>query len=150
MSNGIQPACCRVDLIDHINVPPESEIIMAGKPIDNLDLIKTGLVEPSMQFVENTGLLVAKVLIDPKSGKKIPLRFINLSKERISVYKDTVTAVLQPVEYVDSEKVNLTNGPRGEKTCRRGVANYTGADQPEHPRSLISAFVIRFFESIIR
>ena len=27
--------------------------------------------------------------------------------------------------------------------------NNTGADQPAHPRSLISAFVIRFFESII-
>ena len=26
----------------------------------------------------------------------------------------------------------------------------TGADQPAHPRSLISAFVIRFFESIVR
>ena len=107
MSNGIQPTCCRVALIDHINVPPESEIIVAGKPIDNLDRSKPGLVEPSMQFVENTGLLVAKVLVDPKSGK-IPLRFINLSKEPISVYKDTVTAVLQPVEYVDTEKVNVS------------------------------------------
>ena len=35
-------------------------------------------------------------------------------------------------------------GPRREKTCLRGVANNTGADQPAHPRSLISAFVIRF------
>ena len=30
-----------------------------------------------------------------------------------------------------------------------GFANNTGADQPAHPRSLISAFVIRFFESTI-
>ena len=29
------------------------------------------------------------------------------------------------------------------------VANNTGADKPVHPRSLISAFVIRFLESII-
>ena len=28
-------------------------------------------------------------------------------------------------------------------------ANNTGADQPAHPRSLISAFVIRFLKSII-
>ena len=40
-------------------------------------------------------------------------------------------------------------GPRREKTCLRGFANNTGADQPAHPRSLISAFVIRFLESII-
>ena len=62
-----------------------------------------------MQFVENTELLVAKVLIDPKSGK-IPKDFINFSIGVILVYKDTVTAVLQLVENVDSEKVNLTNG----------------------------------------
>ena len=30
-----------------------------------------------------------------------------------------------------------------------GFANNTGADKPAHPRSLISAFVIRFSESII-
>ena len=40
-------------------------------------------------------------------------------------------------------------GPQREKTCVRGFANNTGADQPAHPRSLISAFVIRFLESII-
>ena len=38
----------------------------------------------------------------------------------------------------------LKNGPRREKTCLRGFANNTGADQPAHTRSLISAFVIRF------
>ena len=40
-------------------------------------------------------------------------------------------------------------GPRREKTCLWGFANDTGADQPAHPRSLISAFVIRYLESII-
>ena len=45
--------------------------------------------------------------------------------------------------------VRIPFGPRREKTCLRGVANNTGADQPAHPRSLISAFVIRFLESTI-
>ena len=43
----------------------------------------------------------------------------------------------------------ISNGPRREKTCLRRCANNTGADQPAHPRSLISAFVIRLLESII-
>ena len=38
---------------------------------------------------------------------------------------------------------------RREKTCLRGFANNTGADQPAHSRSLISAFVIRFQVSTI-
>ena len=40
-------------------------------------------------------------------------------------------------------------GSRREKTCLRKVANNKCADQPAHPRSLISAFVIRLLESII-
>ena len=40
-------------------------------------------------------------------------------------------------------------GPQREKTCIWGFANNKGADQPAHLRSLISAFVIRFLESII-
>ena len=40
-------------------------------------------------------------------------------------------------------------GPRRKKTCLRGVGNNKGADQPAHQCSLISAFVIRFLESII-
>ena len=40
-------------------------------------------------------------------------------------------------------KANIIIGPRREKTCLRGFANNTGADQPAHPRNLISAFVIR-------
>ena len=44
---------------------------------------------------------------------------------------------------------DMRYGPRREKTCLRGFANNTGADQPALPRSLISAFVILFLESII-
>ena len=40
-------------------------------------------------------------------------------------------------------------GPRREKPCLRELANSKGADQPAHPRSLISAFVIRFLENFI-
>ena len=42
-----------------------------------------------------------------------------------------------------------TNGPRCEKPCLREFANNKGSDQPEHPRSLISALVIRLLESTI-
>ena len=38
---------------------------------------------------------------------------------------------------------------RHEKTCHPGFANNTGADQPAHPRSLISACVVPFLESSI-
>ena len=40
-------------------------------------------------------------------------------------------------------------GPCHEKTCLRRFANNKGADQPAHPRSLISAFVILVLKSTI-
>ena len=40
-------------------------------------------------------------------------------------------------------------GPRRKKTCLRGFVNNKGADQPAHPRRLISAFVFGLLESII-
>ena len=40
-------------------------------------------------------------------------------------------------------------GPRRKKTCLRRFANNTSADQPAHPCSLISAFVIHLLKSII-
>ena len=45
----------------------------------------------------------------------------------------------------DVTMVNL--GLDALKTCLRGVANNTGTDQPVRKRRLISAFVIRCFES---
>ena len=41
------------------------------------------------------------------------------------------------------------NWTRREKTCLRGFENNTDTDQPAHPRSLISAIVIRFFQGTI-
>ena len=45
--------------------------------------------------------------------------------------------------------VNYNMGLDARKPCLRWFANDTGPDQPAHPRSLISAFVIRLLESII-
>ena len=46
-------------------------------------------------------------------------------------------------------ELSVQIGPRHKKTCLWRFANNTGVDQPAHPRSLISAFVIRFLISII-
>ena len=39
--------------------------------------------------------------------------------------------------------------PGHEKMCFMSFANNKGADQPAHPRTLISAFVVRCLDSII-
>ena len=96
MSNGVQPVCCRVALAENVSIPADSEIIVSGKPLDSLDRKRLGIVEPSMRFVQNTGVMVAKALVDPKTA--------NFSKDPVMVHKDIMTAVLQPVESVGSER----------------------------------------------
>ena len=39
--------------------------------------------------------------------------------------------------------------PGHQKTCLMSHANNKGADQPAHPRSLISAFVVRCLDSVM-
>ena len=39
----------------------------------------------------------------------------------------------------EGSKGQISFGPQREKTCLRGFANNTGADQPAHPRSLFRA-----------
>ena len=67
--------------------------------------------------------------------RQLPLKLLF----RANVY------VISKIKTCDSDAF----GPRREKTCLRGFGNSTGADQPAHPRSLISAFVIHLLENII-
>ena len=62
------------------------------------------------------------------------------------VYSDNL--ICRVSSYIHT-RCSASFGPRREKTCLQGFVNNTGADQLAHPRSLISAFVIRVLESII-
>ena len=46
-------------------------------------------------------------------------------------------------------KSQIAFEPGQEKMCLMSCANNKGADQPAHPCSLISAFVVRYLDSII-
>ena len=54
-----------------------------------------------------------------------------------------------PVGRFASRLLVATFELRHEKTCFMPYANNKGANQPAHPRSLISAFVVRCLDSII-
>ena len=72
------------------------------------------------------------------------LSYVNFSKNKDSDFFFQI----REYQYFFSTKCSEM-GHNARKTCLRGFANNTDADQPAHPRSLISAFVIRFLESII-
>ena len=63
---------------------------------------------------------------------------------RASEYRCFVVFFLSKLEYF-----HYSNEPGHEKMYLMPYANNKGADQPAHPRSLISAFVVRFQDRMI-
>ena len=52
------------------------------------------------------------------------------------------------IVYFKFELPSFTFEPRHVKTCLMTYANYKGADQPAHPRSLISTFLFAALSKI--
>ncbi|MES9904881.1 MAG: pol polyprotein, partial [Sedimenticola sp.] len=88
--------CCRIAVGETVEIPPETEIIVSGKPIDPINRHKVGILEPKNGFMEKTGLMVARVLVDPKFGS-VPIRLANFKKTPCTIYENTVAAVFEPV-----------------------------------------------------
>ena len=65
----------------------------------------------------------------------------------LGAYVIFVAFVMRGLKY--STAFEITMEPGHEKMCLMPYANNKGADQPAHPRSLISAFVVRCLGSII-
>jgi hypothetical protein len=63
----------------------------AGGPI-SYDTV--GIVESTEHFVEQTGILIAKAVVQQKSNC-IPLRVANLSTEPVVVHKHTIAATIE-------------------------------------------------------
>ncbi|CAG2216574.1 unnamed protein product [Mytilus edulis] len=95
--NAGQVSCCRISIYEKIVLPPSSETIVSGIAVDPIVRGKTGLVEPVKNFVEKHGLLIAKAVVQPNSGF-IPIKILNLSNVEHVIQKNTVAAMLEPVE----------------------------------------------------
>ena len=90
-------------------------------------------------------MLILKKKISTQQKKNAVLKY--MIRQDISHIMHSETACFKILPGALVTQLYLC-GPRREKTCLRRVANNKVADQPAHLRSLISAFVIRFLESI--
>lgn len=59
-SRNVKGACCRVAILEHVEIPPETEMVVAGFTTDVIDMRSTGVVEVDTKFLHKRGLLVAK------------------------------------------------------------------------------------------
>lgn len=63
LSNAYRNPCCRISVCEDVEILAESEMIIPCLPLVYLDHSKIGILEPTSQFIEKSGLLVAKSLI---------------------------------------------------------------------------------------
>ena len=59
-SGGAISTCCRIAILEGVEIPPESEIVVKGRPLDLFDKNSVGTLEGTSQFVDRSGLLVAR------------------------------------------------------------------------------------------
>ena len=73
---NLQPTCCRVAVLEPIEIPTESEMIVSGYTKGIIDKSDTGLIEAYPDFSNSKGLLVAKALVCPTTGT-VPVHIAN-------------------------------------------------------------------------
>ena len=103
--NDAIPTCSGIAILKTVEVPPECEIIVKGRPLDKVDSNSIGILKATESFVDRSGLLIAKAIVCPESDT-VPLCIMNLNNEHFMLYKNTVTATYEPIEIEKQENVN--------------------------------------------
>ena len=148
------PTSSRIAIAETIEVPPECEIIVQGRPLDRVDCNSIGVLEATEGFVERNGLLIAKALVCPEFGV-VPLRIMNLNNEPLTLYKNTVAALYEPVDIEEQETVNVLSTDTCESEDAYAhveqllQANSSNLDesQTERLRSLLYEYKDQFSKS---
>lgn len=81
-------------------IPASSEVIVTAD-VENVD--DTLLIETTNQKLLDQGILVARMLVNPKDGK-VPIRLANISNKTQTVYKNTCAATCETVEKSETEE----------------------------------------------
>ena len=128
-SRSAQPRCCRVAILELVEIPPECEIIVPGYTKGVINKIGTGLIEADNKFFQNKGLVVAKALVCPTTGT-VPIRIANPYAQSYKLYKNTIVASYEPVETEQLVPVNKV------QTDEPVLAACSQRDLPEHLQEL--------------
>ena len=148
------PTCSRIAILETVEVPPECEILVLGKPLDAVDSNGTGVLEATESFIDRSGLLIAKALVCPEYGT-VPLRIMNLGNEPCKLYKNTIAAMYEPVEIGKHEQVNSisTDPAKNSETYNhvdellRESSSNLNQSQVESLRSLLYEYKDQFSKS---
>ena len=102
---GAITTCCRIAILEGVEIPPKIELVLIGRPLDLFDQNSVGTLEGTRQFVDCSGLLVARALVSTETGS-VPIRIMNVNDQPFFLHKNKVTTIYEPVETERIESVN--------------------------------------------
>ncbi|CAG2203683.1 unnamed protein product [Mytilus edulis] len=127
----------RITLSEDLVLPPSSETIVSANILDPVIKGKTAIVEPSEHFTNTIGLLLAKLVVNT-SNSKIPLKILNMNDHECVIYKDTVTAFIEPIaEIIEPDMCNVNKIVTDDETGTRSK----NCDLPEHIRPVFESSI---------
>jgi hypothetical protein len=103
-----KPMCARIATTKYIEIPPQTEIIVSAKPIDPFDRYQTSFIEGKLDFIDRSGILVGKVLVNPIDGC-VPVRLANVNNEKLSINKHTVIGNMIPTDLFPTSNTEQSN-----------------------------------------
>ena len=87
----------RVECVQHYVIEPNEEAVIQGRVKGyKHEAGRPYILESTMTSFAKTGLMTCRVTATP-TASKIPVRVINLTDERVRVFKGTIVAALDPV-----------------------------------------------------
>lgn len=98
--------CCRICIQETIMVPANSEIIVSGEPTSPIFKGSIGLIEPNEEFIEKSGLLMARAIVKSNSYD-IPLRIMNVQDQPCTLYKGTLVAQYNKINENDIQSYEI-------------------------------------------
>ena len=128
----------RIFASEKVIIPPETEMIISGTVSSKTDSNSFGLVEGKPEFVERTGILVARTLVDPNKNF-VPVHVANFSKDTCTIYPRTHLAncsEVEPDKIFDTE--NDTKISHEVKTCSITKNDHTNRTIPPHLKIMLS------------
>lgn len=130
-SRNAQPRCCRVAVLELVEIPAETEMVIPGYTWGVMDKRGTGLIEADMKFMHTRGLHVAKALVSPTTGT-VPVRIANPHDQSFKLHKNTIVATYEPIE---PDLILSVNTMQSEENVPATCSN---TDIPEHLKELHS------------
>ena len=131
--------CCRVTIDKTTSIPANHEMLISGCiNFRGENTSEPFMLEPSVKFMTEEGVLIAKVLVSSENSH-IPIRIYNPQDEPVILFKGSNIGIVTPVNCILQEVVDDITEPKTVNNVTAGEQENIDLDKitvPEHLQDL--------------